>query len=452
MRFYDPDRGAVRLDGTDLPELALSDVRESLAVVLQETLVFHGTVRENIAYGRPGATDAEIVAAARAADAHDFIRLLPYGYDTMVGQRGRTLSGGQRQRLAIARAMIRDAPVLLLDEPTTGLDARSGQRVMDPLRRLMTGRTTVVISHNLLTVRDATRIVVLDHGRVLETGTHDDLLARGGAYAGLHRLHAVPGPVRAGRPAAGDGAVVTGTRTRVRAPTAGGPAPPLAPGTRPAPGYEDPRHLTRTGWLDLYDTWSEERACRCVVKVVRPDRRDKAVPRARLLREGRWLCAFSHPHLVRAYETLERPEPLVVLETLTGETLSHLVHRLRRRAAACDVALLGVQLCSAVHYLHGRGLLHLDLKPSNVVVDCGHAKVLDLECGAAAGARPGRLGHVPLPRAGAGPRRPADGRRRRLGHRHHVVRGWRSGDTPFDPRRTAESTADGDHHRCPRPG
>jgi ABC-type multidrug transport system fused ATPase/permease subunit len=203
LRFYDPDRGAVRLDGTDLRELALSDVRESLAVVLQETLVFHGTVRENIAYGRPGATDAEIVAAARAADAHDFIRLLPDGYDTMVGQRGRTLSGGQRQRLAIARAMIRDAPVLLLDEPTTGLDARSGLRVMDPLRRLMAGRTTVVISHNLLTVRDATRIVVLDHGRVLETGTHDDLLARGGAYAGLHRLHAVPGPARAGGPLPG---------------------------------------------------------------------------------------------------------------------------------------------------------------------------------------------------------------------------------------------------------
>ncbi|MCX4594490.1 ABC transporter ATP-binding protein/permease [Streptomyces sp. NBC_01549] len=203
LRFYDPDRGAVRLDGTDLRELALSDVRESLAVVLQETLVFHGTVRENIAYGRPGATDAEIVAAARAADADDFIRLLPDGYDTMVGQRGRTLSGGQRQRLAIARAMIRDAPVLLLDEPTTGLDARSGLRVMDPLRRLMAGRTTVVISHNLLTVRDATRIVVLDHGRVLETGTHDDLLGRGGTYAGLHRLHAVPGPARAAGPLPG---------------------------------------------------------------------------------------------------------------------------------------------------------------------------------------------------------------------------------------------------------
>jgi ABC-type multidrug transport system fused ATPase/permease subunit len=190
LRFYDPDRGTVRLDGTDLRELSLSGVRENIAVVLQETLVFHGTVRENIAYGRPGATDAEIVAAARAADAHEFIELLPEGYDTLVGQRGRTLSGGQCQRLAIARAMVRDAPVLLLDEPTTGLDVRSGRRILDPLRRLMAGRTTIVISHNLLTVRDATRIVVLDHGRVVEQGAHEDLLGREGPYARLARLGA----------------------------------------------------------------------------------------------------------------------------------------------------------------------------------------------------------------------------------------------------------------------
>ncbi|MEU7553696.1 serine/threonine-protein kinase [Streptomyces sp. NPDC044571] len=170
------------------------------------------------------------------------------------------------------------------------------------------------------------------------------------------------------------------------------PVPPLAPGTRPAPGYEVLAHLDRTGWLDLYDVWSEERACRCVLKVLRPDRRHEEPLRDRLLREGRWLQDFTHPHVVRAYETFESPEPLVVLETLTGETLSHLVDRLSRRPSAQDVALLGLQLCSAVHYLHGRGLLHLDLKPSNVVVDCGHAKVLDLSVARAPGTAPAGVG------------------------------------------------------------
>ncbi|MGW1028180.1 serine/threonine-protein kinase [Streptomyces sp. NPDC002577] len=173
---------------------------------------------------------------------------------------------------------------------------------------------------------------------------------------------------------------------------AAAPAATLAPGTSPAPGYEILAHLARTGWLDLYDTWSEERHCRCVAKTVRPDRRHEAPLKRRLLREGRWLRAFTHPHLVRAYEIVESPEPLVVLETLTGETLSHLIHRLRRRPAARDVALLGVQLCSAIHYLHGQDLLHLDLKPSNVVVDCGHAKVLDLSVARPPGIAPPGIG------------------------------------------------------------
>ncbi|MFI9252961.1 serine/threonine-protein kinase [Streptomyces sp. NPDC053069] len=167
---------------------------------------------------------------------------------------------------------------------------------------------------------------------------------------------------------------------------------PLAPGTRPAPGYEILAQLARTGWQDVYDAWSEERACRCVLKVVRPDRRNEAQLGERLLREGRWLREFSHPHLVRGYDVFTSPEPLVVLETLTGETLSHLVHRLRRRPGAADVALLGGQLCSAVHYLHGRGLLHLDLKPANVVVERGHAKVLDLSVARPPGPAPAGLG------------------------------------------------------------
>jgi ATP-binding cassette, subfamily B, bacterial len=185
LRFADPSAGRVTLDGEDVRCYALSDLRSSVAVVLQETLVLDATVFENIAYGRPGATRAEVEAAARAADAHDFIVSLANGYDTPVGQRGRKLSGGQRQRIAIARAMIRDAPVLLLDEPTTGLDGPSAQRILEPLRRLMAGRATIVIAHDLLTVRDATRIAVLDAGRVLDTGRHEELLGRCALYREL---------------------------------------------------------------------------------------------------------------------------------------------------------------------------------------------------------------------------------------------------------------------------
>jgi ATP-binding cassette subfamily B protein len=188
LRLHDPNRGRLRLDGHDLRELTLASIRDNVSLLLQETLLFDGPVRENLAYGRPGASAAEIVAAAKAADAHEFIQALPNGYHTIVGQKGQRLSGGQRQRLAIARALLRDTPLLILDEPSTGLDADSTQRLLTPLRQLMHGRTTLVISHSFITVRNAHTIIVLDHGRIVERGTHDQLVASDGLYAHLLRL------------------------------------------------------------------------------------------------------------------------------------------------------------------------------------------------------------------------------------------------------------------------
>ena len=184
--FYDPTAGRVLVDGQDLRALDLRAWRDSVAALLQETVVFDGTVRENIAYGRPDATEGEVVRAAQAADAHHFILTLPRGYDTVVGQKGQRLSGGQRQRLAIARAMVRDAPILILDEPTAGLDGESAQHILAPLHRLMVGRTTIIITHNLMLARNVSRLLVLDGGRVVECGSHTEVIQRGGIYARLY--------------------------------------------------------------------------------------------------------------------------------------------------------------------------------------------------------------------------------------------------------------------------
>ncbi|RMF16240.1 MAG: ATP-binding cassette domain-containing protein [Candidatus Dadabacteria bacterium] len=187
-RFYDPTDGRILLDGIDLRTLPLDLLRDQIAMVDQQTVLFDTTVARNIEFGRPGATRDQIVAAARAANAHAFIEQLPDGYDTVIGENGVTLSGGQRQRLAIARAIIKDAPLLILDEATSALDTESEREVQAALDRLMAGRTAVVIAHRLSTIRDADQIVVIDNGRIVETGVHDELLARNGLYARLWQM------------------------------------------------------------------------------------------------------------------------------------------------------------------------------------------------------------------------------------------------------------------------
>ncbi len=193
-RFYDPAGGSVRIDGVDVRDYALHALRAQIAFVLQDTVLFHGTVRENIAYGRPSATEEEIAEAARLANADEFIAKMPAGYDTMVGERGLTLSGGQRQRIGIARAIVRNAPILILDEPTAALDTESEKLVMEALQRLMKGRTVITIAHRLSTIRDADKILVLKEGVVAEEGTHEQLVARGGTYAELYRVQVGAAP------------------------------------------------------------------------------------------------------------------------------------------------------------------------------------------------------------------------------------------------------------------
>jgi ATP-binding cassette subfamily B protein/subfamily B ATP-binding cassette protein MsbA len=193
-RFLDPWKGRVLLDGHDVRDVRLKSLRAQVAVVLQEPFLFPLAIADNIAFGRPDASRQEIEAAARAAHAHEFIARLPQGYDTVIGERGATLSGGERQRLAIARALLKDAPILILDEPTSALDAETEDVVLKALERLRQGRTTFLIAHRLSTVRQADRLVVLQDGQIAESGTHTELLARGGLYARFHELQCSPRP------------------------------------------------------------------------------------------------------------------------------------------------------------------------------------------------------------------------------------------------------------------
>ena len=199
-RFYDVAEGAILVDGIDIRSLPVAEYRRHIGIVLQEPFLFYGTIAENIAYGQPEATRDEIIAAARAAHAHEFILRLPDGYDSLVGERGQSLSGGERQRIRIARALLIDPRILILDEATSSVDTETEREIQKALENLVQGRTTIAIAHRLSTLRRADRLVVLERGQIVEIGPHDELMARQGAYFRLHEAQARQGEI----PASGD--------------------------------------------------------------------------------------------------------------------------------------------------------------------------------------------------------------------------------------------------------
>jgi ATP-binding cassette, subfamily B, bacterial len=228
IRFYDPKEGRIAFDGIDIRDAKLSSLRDQISVVLQEPLLFSGTIAENIRYGHLEASDEEVEAAARAANCHDFISKLPDGYETVLGERGAHISGGERQRICVARAFLRDAPILILDEPTSSIDSKTEDVILDSLEDLMEGRTSFMIAHRLSTVRHADQILVMQDGRVVERGTHEELVDRGGVYTGLHKAQ-------------------TKERGRRRAPLPRQPAPALVETAPAAETATEPEPERRAG-------------------------------------------------------------------------------------------------------------------------------------------------------------------------------------------------------------